>query len=46
VRKYFPLLDYDSLPFEEKVKARIDAVYLDQRSRLDIAELIAKVLGG
>ena len=45
VRKYFPSIDYDSLPFEEQIKFRVDALYLEQRELQNLAELIMKLFG-
>jgi len=46
VRKYFPTVDYDALPFEEQIKIRVDALYLEQRELQNLAELLIKLLGG
>ena len=46
VKKYFTFVDYEALSFEEKIKTRIDAVYLYNKNRADLAEMLGKILGG
>lgn len=46
VKKYFPMVDYESLSFEEQIKIRVDALYLEQRELQNIADLLIKLLGG
>ncbi|MEJ5361097.1 MAG: hypothetical protein WHV26_03455 [Spirochaetota bacterium] len=40
------MVDYESLSFEEQIKIRVDALYLEQRELQNIADLFIKLLGG
>ncbi len=45
-RKYFPGIDYDSLKFEDQIRLRFDALWLEAREMKNLAELVSKLFGG